>query len=161
MDREQYLRELDARLSNRMPPRELEGIMRYYEEYFDEMGAEREPEAIQNLGSPADLVARILGERTAREPGPQARVVDLEEYGGKPSRRGLSMGWKIVIAICAAPIVIPLALSLIAVAVSLLIGILALFAGLAVGGVACVAFGVFAAAAGFSVILVNGVATTM
>lgn len=66
MDRERYLQEVWARLSNRMPRKDLDGIMRYYEEYFDEAGPQREAEVIAELGTPEELARRILEDRTAK-----------------------------------------------------------------------------------------------
>lgn len=66
MDRERYLQEVWARLSNRMPRKDLEGVMRYYEEYFDEAGPQREAEVMAELGTPEELAGRILEDRTAK-----------------------------------------------------------------------------------------------
>lgn len=63
MDRERYLQEVWARLSNKMPRKDLDSVMHYYEEYFNEAGPEREAEIIAELGSPEELAAQILGER--------------------------------------------------------------------------------------------------
>lgn len=66
MDRERYLQEVWARLSNRMPRKDLEGVIRYYEEYFDEAGPAREAEVMAELGTPEELAGRILEDRTAK-----------------------------------------------------------------------------------------------
>lgn len=160
MDREQYLRELEARLSNRMAPPQLASVMRYYEEYFDEMGPDQEAKAIDDLGSPTDLSRRIMGDQVVRDL--EHRVPPDDDFPPyKPPRRGLGAVWTVILAILAAPIAIPLAVGLVALAVGIFIAILALFLGLGIGGVACVAFGIFVAVVGFSSILVHGVATTM
>lgn len=67
MDRERYLQEVYGRLSNKMPRKDLDSVMRYYEEYFNEAGPEREAEIIAELGSPEELAAKILGERGGRK----------------------------------------------------------------------------------------------
>lgn len=89
MDRERYLQEVYGRLSNKMPRKDLDSVMRYYEEYFDEAGPEREAEIIAELGSPAELAAKILGER-----------------GGKRSH-----GWAVGLGVAAGALVLVAVLS--------------------------------------------------
>lgn len=59
MNRQEYLRALDAALSNLVSPQERENILRYYGEYFDEAGAEGEQALIQELGNPFELAKRL------------------------------------------------------------------------------------------------------
>lgn len=160
MDRQQYLRELEARLSNRMKPDELARVIRYYEEYFDEAGVEGEAQAILDLGSPADLTDHILGGKT-QQTTPQW---EQEDWPIDRPRKGISMVWKVLLAICAvpiAPIAIPVMIGLVAGGIGLLVGVLAVFFALGVAGVVAVAAGIFTAAAGFGALLTHGVTTTM
>lgn len=77
MNKETYLRFLRSYLTNRLPAGEVEDIMRYYTEYFDDAGEGREGEVMAELGSPEKLAQQILGER--REEG-LASVAE-PEYG--------------------------------------------------------------------------------
>ena len=61
MTRDEYLAQLRALLTGRTPPEELERILAYYTDYFNEAGPEGEARVIQELGTPAELVGRILG----------------------------------------------------------------------------------------------------
>ena len=61
MTREEYLAQLRALLTGRTPPDELERILAYYTEYFDEAGPQGEGRVIRELGTPAELVGRVLG----------------------------------------------------------------------------------------------------
>ena len=62
MDKKAYLKELSRRLSRRMPEREREDTLRWYEEYFQEAGPDREAEVIEELGSPETVARRVAEE---------------------------------------------------------------------------------------------------
>ena len=62
MDKNAYLKELSRRLPRRMPRREREDTLRWYEEYFQEAGPEREAEVIEELGSPETVARRAAEE---------------------------------------------------------------------------------------------------
>ena len=102
MTRDEYLAQLRALLTGRTPPDELERIVAYYTEYFDEAGPAGEARVVQELGTPAELVGRILGANRVRE--------TPAERTPPPRGSGHSSLWKVLLAICAAPIAIPLIL---------------------------------------------------
>jgi len=81
MDKETYLRFLRSLLATRLPEREVEDIIRYYTEYFEEAGPEREKEVMASLGSPEVLAKQIVEQRQAEEAPapavPQKRRVQL------------------------------------------------------------------------------------
>ena len=79
MSKQDYLRHLSAALSALVPDRERLEIVRYYEEYFEEAGPEREAALIQELGDPAALAQKI-----AREGGSAGGAA---ERAPKPSHR--------------------------------------------------------------------------
>ena len=85
MDKNAYLKELSRRLPRRMPKREREDTLRWYEEYFQEAGPEREAEVIEELGSPETVARRVA------------------EEGGwiQKKRRGRSRGIVVGIAVAA------------------------------------------------------------
>lgn len=62
MDKNTYLKELSRHLARHMPKQELEDTLRWYEEYFQEAGPEREAEIIEELGSPDALASRLARE---------------------------------------------------------------------------------------------------
>ena len=141
MTREEYLAQLRALLTGRTPPDELERILAYYTEYFDEAGPQGEGRVIRELGTPAER--------------------DCPPEGAARERHGLGTLWKVLLAICAAPIAIPLILVVVAMVLGLVVLILALVAGVAVGGVVAIGAGVFTACAGFSVLFSAGLPTMM
>lgn len=69
MDRQQFLRQLSALLSD-ITPEEREEAIRYYEEYFDEAGPGQEQAILAELGSPAKVAgiirANVPGSRAAK-----------------------------------------------------------------------------------------------
>ena len=62
MDKITYLAQLAEGLARWVPERERQDILRYYAEYFEEAGAEREAEVIQELGDPWALSSRLAVE---------------------------------------------------------------------------------------------------
>lgn len=62
MDKNAYLKELSRHLSRKMPEREREDTLRWYEEYFQEAGPEQEAEVIKELGSPETVARRVAEE---------------------------------------------------------------------------------------------------
>lgn len=146
--KEQYLRELEARLSNRMSPQELQNVLKYYREYFDEAGPDKLTNVIDELGSPAALVRRIMGEPTIEEQGrdeyeePQANYPPPTHY----YRRGIPIIAAIFLTMIIAPV---------------LLGLGCAVFGLGVGGVAAAGAGVFCAFTGFAQIFVYGIPSVM
>ncbi|MBO5486323.1 MAG: DUF1700 domain-containing protein, partial [Eubacterium sp.] len=57
MNREEYMKLLKRRL-RKLPKEDFNKAIAYFEEYFDEAGAERETEAIEDLGSPEEAAGQ-------------------------------------------------------------------------------------------------------
>ena len=62
MNKREFLQALDDALSTLVPDRERQETLRYYREYFEEAGPEREAEVIQELGDPVLLAQKIARE---------------------------------------------------------------------------------------------------
>ena len=62
MDKITYLAELAEGLARWVPQRERQDILRYYAEYFEEAGPEREAEVVAELGDPWALSCRLAVE---------------------------------------------------------------------------------------------------
>ena len=88
MNRQEFLQALDAALSTLVPDRERQETLRYYEEYFEEAGPEREAEVIQELGDPV-----LLAQKIAREGG-----FSSGEGTQKPPKRSNRLKWMLGIA---------------------------------------------------------------
>lgn len=129
------MQELRARL-DRLTTEDREAALSYYEEYFDEAGADREQEVIRELGSPASVASRILADHAVKA----ARDAPLNP--GK----GLSAIWFVILAICAAPLALPVIFAMMGVIIAVLVSVFAVGAaaiGLIVGGVALFIGGFF------------------
>ncbi len=73
MVREEYLTRLGTLLAGKLSEKEINGILRYYEDYFHEVGPEGEAALIRELGTPEELAERILGQTvpTGRKTQPE------------------------------------------------------------------------------------------
>lgn len=159
MNKEEYLAQLKKYLK-RLPAEDYQNAMDYFTEYFEEAGPEGEAEAIKELGTPkeaaAELLSALLDEKItfsslpAEIPSNSGQGADSygkrERYqyrGEEPIKKKYSPFSTIMIAflaILAAPIGAPLAISVV---VLLLCGILFI-------GCCLLAFFIFSVAIVFS-----------
>ena len=111
------MKRLQNRLK-RLPKEDHDRAVAYFTEYFEEAGPEQEAQAIEDLGSPemaADQIIRDFAVENAAGPA-------------KNVRKGFSALWVGILAVCAAPVALPLALALGAVLLALvLVGIALIF----------------------------------
>ncbi|MDE6108640.1 MAG: DUF1700 domain-containing protein, partial [Oscillospiraceae bacterium] len=128
MDKETYLRFLRALLMNRLPAADAEDIVRFYTEYLEEAGPDKEQEAMASLGSPEELTAKIMeqrakeeaeGLREPEEPAPRAYTIPVKS--GLPRELGIAL--VVLAGVCIVPT----------------LG--GLFIGFAVGGIALIVCG--------------------
>jgi uncharacterized membrane protein len=141
MNRSEFFKKLEQGLS-RVPNDERNAALDYYNEYFDDAGPENEQKVIEELGSPAQIAARIKAD---------AAVKQLQSDMKPSMKKGISAVWLVILAILAAPIALPLAIGAAAVA----IGLLAALIGIVIALIACVAAffvgGIVVIAAGIAV----------
>lgn len=134
---EQYLFLLRSELNGSLPQEELEDILRYYTEYFEEAGPERARDVMVELGSPQRLAEKILGRPVEEDMAPAAEPYS---YGGQTaayvpqSGGGIPRWLYITILVLSAVFVGPVLLSLVF--------------GLGLGGFVCIAIGLGLAAGG-------------
>lgn len=62
MDKLTYLAELAEGLARWVPERERQDILRYYAEYFEEAGPDKEGQVVAELGDPWALSCRLAVE---------------------------------------------------------------------------------------------------
>lgn len=163
MTREQYLLLLRAELTGRLPRPELEDIMRYYTEYLEDAGPEREREVMTALGSPQRLAEKILGEESPRMPvaasweaenTPQQHTPPIGGGGGGGMPLWLYILLLVLAAVFAGPVLLGLVFGLgLAGVLCLVIGLWVAFGAIGAGlGLAGVLFqvggGMIAAAVG-------------
>lgn len=168
MNRKQFMKELE-RLLNDIPASEREEAIQYYNDYFDDAGAENEAQVIEELGSPAQVARTIRegmsegsGEYTERgyedERFRNHQEVAADYREGKEERTAYRQTnanlWKIlcIILLCIllCPIIIPIGIAVLAAAAAVIIGIIgiaiaaaaAAFA-LPIAGIATIGFGIY------------------
>lgn len=132
------MKELERGLK-RLPREEREEALLYYREYFDDAGVERETEALEELGDAKTTAAQILKE---------VAIKRLEEPK-KAAKRGLSTIWIVILALCAAPIGLPVLLITIVAGLLLVICVFLVFLLLLFAGILSAAVGVMSVAVGF------------
>ncbi|MEG0829928.1 MAG: DUF1700 domain-containing protein [Anaerovoracaceae bacterium] len=118
MNRIQFMNRLAAELRS-LPKAEIEAAMEYYNEYFDEAGLEGEEEAIKDLGSPTKIGTQIKADYAVKQ-------LDGGMWEKKSARKEFSAIWWVILGLFAAPIALPIAIALGAVAVAVFATILAL-----------------------------------
>ncbi len=119
MTKKEYMKKLAYQL-RRLPKEDFDKAMDYFEEYFEDAGIENEQKAIEDLGAPEEAASAL--------------ILDLaQENAVKPPKtmkRRFSALWIAILALFAAPIALPLALCILAVLASLILGILAVVGGI-------------------------------
>lgn len=160
MNRNEFIDMLRKELS-KLPQEEIDAAVEYYEEYFDEVGPEREDELIQELGSPKKIAAQIKSEYTARK---------LDEESVSTAKKGVSAIWLVILGICSAPVSVPIAIVLVAlaicgfaVALAIVVSVFAVIIGAAVGAIGLMVMGVLAlpVAASTALLFIGGGALVM
>ncbi len=115
MNRETYLNELSKYLK-RLPKVDYEDAINYFEECFDEAGEDGEENLIAELGSPRDVATEVLADLASE------KLEIKEELNKRSTDKKTSKILLItVLLVFAAPIGIPLTITLIAIIFSLII----------------------------------------
>lgn len=114
MTKTEYMKKLAHNL-RRLPKEDYDRAVEYFEEYFAEAGPENEQQAISDLGSPDEAAKALIVDLAAQ---------NIKEKP-KTMKRGLSTLWIAVLAVCSAPVTLPVAIWILAVigAVLLCVGI--------------------------------------
>ena len=110
MNRSDFFTALIGELRN-VEPSELQDILQYYNEYFDEAGVENEQSVIAEFGSPKELAVEIRANS----------AIKYLETGNPSTKKSLNAVWIGIGAIFAAPIALPLAIAFGAVAIALVL----------------------------------------
>ncbi len=142
MNRSDFFKRLEQGLS-KVSKEEREAALDYYHEYFDDAGAENEQKVIEELGSPAQIAARIRAD---------AAVKGLNKGEPPSMKKGISAVWLVILAILAAPIALPLAIGAAALAIGLLAALIGVLLALIIGVAAFFFGGIIAIAAGIAAV---------
>lgn len=147
MDKQTFLRRLEEGL-RQLPPEEREDILAYHREYFQDAGPEQEAKVIQELGDPDLLARRLLSEYGEQPPASPPPPPPSQPQPEAPKKKRPSGVLVAILAVLAAPIALPLAAALGAVAIALAVAalsvavaLMAVIVGVLVTGIALVALG--------------------
>jgi uncharacterized membrane protein len=140
MDRNVYMKELTRELKL-LSKEEREEVLLYYTEYFEDAGPAREAEAIEELGTPREAASQILKDVAIKR-------LDKPKSSAK---KGLSTIWIVLLAICAAPIGLPLLFAAVVLIVFLVLALLILYICFTLSGALFLGIGVVSIIAGFYV----------
>jgi len=127
MTKTEYLNKLQKYLK-RLPVSDYEDTMDYFREYFDEIDDDEINQAIEELGTPKEAASELLNQ-----------LLDTQLTEPERQKKPSSIGRNIllaVLALCAAPIGIPLLLTAL---LMVLVGILLVITLLLCGFICCLA----------------------
>lgn len=153
MNKEQYLNTLKLNLKN-MPTQEVEDILQYYEEYFEDAGSENEAEVIEELGNPRALANKLNAEAILEN------IDNKQEDKNVKSTGKISSLWILIAAVCTSPIWFPVGIALASVIFSLVIAAFAVLGSFGITAVALVVAGIMSVVAGI-IAIPAGIADAM
>ena len=173
MNREEYIQLLKKNLSH-VSDAEKEDAVRYYEEYFEDAGAENEAKVIEELGSPVMLARKIAAESAIKEMDELreerdnsknlGEITERDKHTDKEGKKAHDGIWKnlfvILLLLCSFPVWLPL--SIVAVVLCLVVVLVAaifIFVVVLTGGIGIVAgvAGILAGIIGLFGHLVHGI----
>lgn len=157
MNKNQYLECLRSNLHN-IPNEEVDNIIEYYKEYFEDAGVENEQVVIAELGKPELLANKISADY----------VIKGMENDNEPIKnvtqvkKGISNIWILILAICGAPIWFPLVIAAAAVLFVIVVALFSVIFAFMITSVAIVGSGILALIVGIITLFIHmptGIAT--
>lgn len=153
MNKIEFLKELESLLQD-VSPTEREEALQYYNDYFDDAGAENEKNVIEALGNPARVAENIkrdqqgIGETGSRSSDralveyesasgdPRSQIPPERSESGKKEMPVWAIVLLVVLLIFASPVLLALGVAGFAVVISLLISLFAIIFGFGVATLA-------------------------
>lgn len=151
MNKNEYMKVL-AHSLRRLPKEDFDQAMEYFEEYFADAGPENEQKAIEDLGTPKEAAKELIMNLAAKNASEPPKTV----------KRSFKAVWICLLAVCAAPIALPLTLALVVLVASLILAALFLLVSIWVGALAVIATAVIGLVGGIALLFqtpANGLAT--
>lgn len=137
MNKNEYMLELESALRH-LPNEEREDALSYYREYFEDAGPGKESEVIEELGDPKTVASQIIT---------NVAIKRLDEPK-RAAKKGLSTLWIVILALCAAPVGLPVLLAFLLFGLALVIFVVAIVAACMTAGVTFTFAGVISLVAG-------------
>lgn len=144
MNKIEYMRDLRKYLRH-LPKEDFEKAIDYFEEYFADAGVEKEMQVIEDLGSPEFAAKQIITDIAIKNTTEPA----------KDMRNGLHNVWIGILAVCAAPIALPLALAFVIVIAALIFCVFIIIACFILVGILLVLISPVCIIAAFSIMSVS------
>lgn len=151
MTKNEYMKTLAYSLRH-LPKEDFDQALDYFEEYFADAGPENEAKAIEDLGTPEEAAKELILDLAAK---------NVEEPP-KTVKHSFKAIWVGLLAVCAAPIALPLAVCLAIVVASLLFAALCVLGGILISAFAVIAAGLIGLAGGIALLFssfADGLAT--
>lgn len=161
MNRQEFMRQLEYLLRG-IPENEREDALAYYNDYFDEAGAENEYQVIQELGSPEHVAQTILAD-VQRENGQREnsqRENSQRETSQEKTSQKMSTSTKVLLVLLLI-LTFPIWIGVVAGLFGALVGIIGALFGIIVGfigaAIGLVAGGIICAIGGIACLMVSPV----
>ena len=138
MNRAEFMKKLNALLSD-ISPEEREEALQYYNDYFDDAGPEQEARILAELGSPEQVAWKIKAGLSGDDSAPRPS----NPPSGKKERNLWKLLAIILLCILLAPFVIPVGIGVLAVLLSVIIAVIATVAAILVSGIVIFIAGIF------------------
>lgn len=151
MTKNEYMKTLAYSL-RRLPKEDFDQAIDYFEEYFADAGLENEEKAIEDLGTPEEAAKELILDLAAK---------NVEEPP-KTVKHSFKAVWVGLLAICAAPIALPLAICLVVVVAALLFAVLCVLGGILLSAFCVIAAALIGLVGGIALLFssfANGLAT--
>lgn len=118
MNKKEFLDKLNQKLAE-LSQEERESAMKYYEDYFEDAGEEKEQEVISQLGSPEEIAKGILKENGKEE-------IEQEETNQEPINQERKINYAgliifILICIFFFPVIFPIFMTILGIAFGFMI----------------------------------------
>ena len=150
MNKDQYLECLKNNLRN-IPVEEVNNIIDYYMEYFEDAGVENEQIVIAELGKPELVASKICADYVIKDiESKNEPIKNVSQV-----KKGLSDIWILILAICGFPIWFPLVIAVAAVAFSLVIAVFSIVFAFVVASIAIIGSGLIALIVGICVLFIH------
>ena len=147
MNRIEFMEALSGLLQD-IPEEDRMDALKYYNDYFDDAGAENEKNVIDELESPEKVAAKIKADR--EDPEDEKAGMPMEQEN-KP----LKMILIVAIILIGCPVIVPVAIGLLAAIAGILIAAFTFFVTIVIGFAAIVIVAIVLTAAGIGSMFVN------
>ena len=147
MNRIEFMEALSGLLQD-IPEEDRMDALKYYNDYFDDAGAENEKNVIDELESPEKVAAKIKADR--EDPEDEKAGMPMEQ-----ENKWLKMILIVAIILIGCPVIVPVAIGLLAAIAGILIAAFTFFVTIVIGFAAIVIVAIVLTAAGIGSMFVN------